>query len=274
MGGWELVNSAPAFTIRQLPFANSPAPMSQALNTYTLRLADDLLILSHRLSEWCGHGPILEEDIALTNRALDHLGEARNLLTYAGQAIGKSEDELAYGRMERWYTNVKLVEQPNGNYAHTIVRSFLFDAYHLPLAEGLTRSTDAQLAAIAAKAVKEATYHLRHSSEWLVRFGDGTAESHQRAHAALADLWTFTGELFETDAVGDAMVKAGVAPEMAAIKAAWNNTVDTVLAQATLERPVDGFMATGGRKGLHTEHLGFILADMQHVTRAYPGASW
>lgn len=252
--------------------------MSQAspLFQYTLRLADDLLILSQRLGEWCGHGPILEEDIALTNRALDHLGEARNLLTYAGQVEGKNrtEDDLAYLRMERQYTNVKLVEQPNGDYAHTMVRSFLFDAYHLPLMHALLKSTDAQLAAIAGKAVKEATYHLRHSSEWLVRFGDGTAESHQRAQAALADLWTLTGELFETDAVGDAMVKAGVAPEMAAIKAAWNNTVDTVLAQATLERPVDGFMATGGRKGLHTEHLGFILADMQHVTRAYPGASW
>ena len=249
---------------------------SQALFTYTLRLGDDLLILSHRLGEWCGHGPILEEDIALTNRALDHIGEARNLLTSAGQVEGKgrTEDHLAYGRMDRQFTNVKLVEQPNGDYAHTIVRSFLFDAYHLPLAEALTKSSDAQLAAIAAKAVKEATYHLRHSSEWLVRFGDGTEESHQRAQAALDDLWTYTGELFETDAVTDELVRADIAPDIATVKETWNHTVDHILTEATLKRPADGFMMTGGRKGLHGEHLGFVLAEMQHVTRAYPGAEW
>lgn len=250
--------------------------MSTALFTYTLRLGDDLLILSHRLSEWCGHGPILEEDIALTNRALDHLGEARNLLTYAGQVEGqgRSEDDLAYLRMERQFTNVKLVEQPNGDYAHTIARSFLFDAYHLPLMQALTQSSDAQLAGIAGKAVKEATYHLRTSSEWMIRFGDGTEESHQRAQNALNALWTFTGELFETDAVTDELVKAGIAPEIAPIKEAWSRTIDQVLSEATLKRPADGFMATGGRKGLHTEHLGYILAEMQHVTRAYPGAEW
>lgn len=250
--------------------------MSQALTIYTLRLGDDLLILSHRLGEWCGHGPILEEDIALTNRALDHLGEARNLLTYAGETEGqgRSEDDLAYLRMERQYTNVKLVEQPNGDYAHTIVRSFLFDAYHLPLMQALMQSKDAQLAAIAGKAVKEATYHLRTSSEWMLRFGEGTEESHARAQAALDHLWTFTGELFETDAVTDELVKAGIAPDIAPIKEAWSRTIDQVLAEATLERPADGFMATGGRQGLHTEHLGYILAEMQHVTRAYPGAAW
>lgn len=244
--------------------------------TYTLRLADDLLILSQRLGEWCGHGPILEEDIALTNRALDHLGEARNLLTYAGQVEGKgrSEDDLAYLRMERQFTNVKLMEQTNGDYAHTMVRSFLFDAYHLPLMQALLKSTDEQLAAIAGKAVKEATYHLRASSEWIIRFGDGTAESHQRAQAALDNLWTYTGELFESDAVVVEMTKAGVAPDIAAIKATWSKTVDQVLAEATLKRPADEFMMTGGRKGLHSEHMGFILAEMQHVTRAYPGVSW
>lgn len=252
--------------------------MSQAspLFQYTLRLADDLLILSQRLGEWCGHGPILEEDIALTNRALDHLGEARNLLTYAGQVEGKNrtEDDLAYLRMERQYTNVKLVEQPNGDYAHTMVRSFLFDAYHLPLMHALLKSTDAQLAAIAGKAVKEATYHLRASSEWIIRFGDGTEESHQRAQTALDDLWTYTGELFESDAVLDEMTKAGIAPDISTVKAAWSKTVDQVLAEATLKRPADAFMMTGGRKGLHSEHMGFILAEMQHVTRAYPGVSW
>ncbi|MFN3875134.1 MAG: 1,2-phenylacetyl-CoA epoxidase subunit PaaC [Flavobacteriales bacterium] len=250
--------------------------MSNALFTYALRLGDDLLILSHRLSEWCGHGPILEEDIALTNRALDHLGEARNLLTYAGQVEGKgrTEDDFAYLRMERQFANVKLVEQPNGDYARTIARSFLFDAYHLPLMQALSKSADAQLAAIAGKSVKEATYHLRASSDWMIRFGDGTEDSHQRAQAALDDLWTFTGELFESDAVLEEMAKAGIAPDMAAVKAAWSKTVDEVLAEATLKRPADGFMATGGRKGLHTEHMGYILAEMQHVVRAYPGAQW
>ena len=250
--------------------------MSNAPFLYTLRLADDLLILSHRLSEWCGHGPILEEDIALTNRALDHLGEARNLLSHAGELEGKgrSEDDLAFLRMERQFYNVKMVEQPNGDYAHTMVRSFLFDAYHLPLMQALTRSTDAQLAAIAGKSVKEATYHLRASSEWILRFGDGTEESHQRAQTALDNLWTYTGELFESDALLEEMSKAGIAPDIAAIKEAWSKTVDQVLSEATLERPAGAFMMTGGRKGLHSEHMGFILAEMQHVTRAYPGVEW
>ncbi|MCB0769103.1 MAG: phenylacetate-CoA oxygenase subunit PaaC [Flavobacteriales bacterium] len=250
--------------------------MKEAQFIYTLRLADDLLILSQRLGEWCGHGPILEEDIALTNRALDHLGEARNLLTHAGQLEGKgrTEDDLAYLRMERGYTNVKMVELPNGDYATTMVRSFLFDAYHLPLMTGLLSSKDEQLAAIAGKSVKESTYHLRHSSDWVVRFGDGTAESHEKARSALNELWTFTGELFETDEVTEMLQKAGIAPDIAVIKEAWDKTVSAVLSQATLERPSDGFMATGGRKGLHTEHLGLILAEMQHVTRAYPGVEW
>lgn len=250
--------------------------MSDALFQYTLRLADDLLILSHRLSEWCGHGPILEEDIALTNRALDHIGEARNLLTYAGQVEGKGRDEdaLAYLRNERQFVNTKLVEQPNGDYAHTIVRSFLFDAYHLPLAEALTRSTDAQLAAIAGKAVKEAQYHVKHSSDWMIRFGDGTEESHRRAQEALNDLWTFTGDLFVQDEVHMQLVKAGIAPDLTALKAAFDKTVDAVLKEATLQRPADGFMATGGRQGRHSEHLGYILADMQYLQRAYPGAQW
>jgi ring-1,2-phenylacetyl-CoA epoxidase subunit PaaC len=248
----------------------------EALFTYTLRLADDLLILSHRLSEWCGHGPILEEDIALTNRALDHIGEARNLYTHAGQVEGKgrTEDDLAYLRAERQFVNTKLVEQPNGDYAHTIVRSFLFDAYHLPLAEALTKSSDAQIAAIAAKAVKEAQYHLRHSSDWLIRFGDGTAESQRRAQEALEALWTFTGDLFADDDVQAAMVKAGIAPDLSKVKAAFDVTVDKVLAEATLKRPADGFMATGGRQGKHSEHLGFVLAEMQYLQRAYPGAEW
>lgn len=248
----------------------------EALFTYLLRLGDDLLILSHRLSEWCGHGPVLEEDIALTNRALDHIGEARNLYDHAVQVEGKgrTEDDLAYLRPERQFVNTKLVEQPNGDYAHTIVRSFLFDAYHLPLAEALTKSTDAQLAAIAAKAVKEAQYHLKHSSDWLIRFGDGTEESHRRAQEALDNLWTYTGDLFVQDEVHEAMVKAGIAPDLRTIKAAFDAIVDRVLAESTLKRPADGYMMTGGRQGKHSEHLGYILADMQYLQRAYPGAQW
>lgn len=252
--------------------------MSQqdALITYTLRLTDDLLILSHRLSEWCGHGPVLEEDIALTNRALDHIGEARNLYTYAGQVEGKgrTEDDFAYLRAERQFVNTKLVEQPNGDYAHSIVRSFLFDAYHLPLSEALCKSSDAQLAAIAAKAVKEAQYHVKHSSDWLIRFGDGTEESHRRAQQALDDLWTFTGDLFVQDELHASLVKAGIAPDLANIKATFDRTVNDVLKEATLKRPTDSFMATGGRQGKHSEHLGYILAEMQYLQRAYPGAEW
>lgn len=250
--------------------------MSQELFTYTLRLGDDLLILSHRLSEWCGHGPVLEEDIALTNRALDHIGEARNLFDYAVKVEGKgrTEDDLAYLRTERNFVNALLVERPNGDYAHTIVRSFLFDAYHLPLAEALTKSSDAQLAAIAAKAVKEAQYHLKHSRDWVVRFGDGTAESHSRAQLALDGLWPYTGELFVQDELHKNLVKAGIAPDLKTIKASFDATVDRVLAEATLKRPADGYMMSGGRHGKHSEHLGFLLAEMQYLQRAYPGAQW
>ncbi|MBK6628589.1 MAG: phenylacetate-CoA oxygenase subunit PaaC [Flavobacteriales bacterium] len=248
----------------------------EALIQFLLRRADDTHILGHRLGEWCGHGPVLEEDLALSNVALDLIGQARNYLTYAGglEGKGRDEDDLAFLRNERQYVNCKLVEQPNGDYAHTIVRGFLFDAWHLPYQEALANSGDATIAAIAAKAVKEVTYHLKRDSEWLVRFGDGTEESHRRAQEALDHLWTYTGELFEEDAVHQALVKAGIAPAMAAIKAAFDATVDRVLAEATLKRPADGFMATGGRQGKHSEHLGYILAEMQYLQRAYPGAEW
>jgi ring-1,2-phenylacetyl-CoA epoxidase subunit PaaC len=247
-----------------------------ALFTYTLRLADDLLVLSHRLGEWCGHGPLLEEDIALTNRALDHLGEARNLLTYAGQVEGKgrTEDAFAYLRSEREFTHTKLVEQPNDDYAYTIVRSFLFDCYHLPLAEAMQASKDEQLAAIAAKATKEARYHLKHSQDWLLRFGDGTEESHRRAQQALDALWTYTGELFSQDKVHDLVVQAGIAPSLTTIKVSFDRLVDAALESATLKRPADGFMASGGREGKHSEHLGRMLAEIQYLHRAHPGATW
>ena len=248
----------------------------EALFTYCLRRGDDNLILSHRLGEWCGHGPQLEEDIALANRALDLIGQARNYLQYAGEVEGKgrSEDDLAYLRNERQFVNVKLAELPNGDYAHTIARCFLYDAWHLPLQQALMKSTDAQLAAIAAKAVKEITYQLKTSGDWMIRFGDGTEESHRRAQTALDEIWTYTGELFATDEVDAALVKAGIVPEMAPIKAAFDAKVDAVLTEATLKRPADGFMMTGGRKGMHSEHLGFLLAEMQYLQRTHPGAAW
>lgn len=248
----------------------------EALFTYCLRRGDDNLILSHRLSEWCGHGPQLEEDIALTNRALDLIGQARNYLQYAVEVEGKgrSEDDLAYMRKERDFVNVKLVELPNGDYAHTMARNFLYDAWQLPLQQALMKSADAQLAAIAGKAVKEVSYLLKTSADWMIRFGDGTEESHRRAQAALDALWTYTGELFATDEVEAMLVKAGVAPDMAPIKAAFDAKVDAVLAEATLKRPADSFMMSGGRQGKHSEHLGFLLAEMQYLQRAYPGATW
>lgn len=249
---------------------------NDALLTYCLRRGDDNLILSHRLSEWCGHGPQLEEDIALANRALDLIGQARNYLQYAGQVEGRgrSEDDLAYLRSERQFVNCKLVEQPNGDYAHTIARSFIYDAFHLPLQEALTMSKDEQIAAIAGKAVKEVAYHLRASSEWMIRFGDGTEESHRRVQAALDALWTYTGELFEQDDVDRALVQTAIIPDMASIKPAFDKKMNEVLAEATLTRPADGFMATGGRKGQHSEHMGFMLTEMQYLQRAYPGAQW
>lgn len=248
----------------------------EALFQYCLRRGDDNLILSHRLSEWCGHGPQLEEDIALANRALDLIGQARNYLQYAATVEGKgrTEDDLAYQRKERDFVNVKLVEQPNGDYAHTMARSFLYDAWHLPLQQALTKSADTQLAAIAGKAVKEVTYQLKTSADWMIRFGDGTEESHRRAQTALDALWTYTGELFATDEVEATLLKAGIAPDMGPIKAAFDSKVDAVLAEATLKRPADGFMMSGGRQGKHSEHMGFLLAEMQYLQRAYPGATW
>ena len=248
----------------------------EALFRYAVRMGDNSLVLGHRLSEWCGHGPQLEEDIAQANIALDLIGQARNYLTYAGEVEGKgrSEDDLAYLRTDRDYLNVLLNELPKGDYAQTIARSFLFDAFHLPLQQALTTSTDERLKGIAEKAVKEVTYHLRHSSEWLIRFGDGTEESHNRAQAALDDLWRYTGELFISDEAEELLAKAGIAPKLDTIKKAWSATVDRVLQEATLKRPADGWMAAGGKKGVHTEHIGPMLAEMQTLQRTYPGVEW
>ncbi len=246
------------------------------LFTYTLRLADTALILGHRLSEWVGHAPVLEEDLAFGNMGLDLIGQARSLYTYAGEVegLGRDEDRLAYLRDAGDYKNLLLVEQPNGDFAVTMMRQLLYAAFAAPFHAALARSKDATLAAIAAKAEKEMAYHLRHSAEWIIRLGDGTTESHSRAQDALDELMPYTGEMFETDQVERALIEAGIAVDPATIKPTWDATLDEVLTEATLTRPASHFTQTGGRSGRHSEHLGFILADMQFLQRAYPGATW
>ncbi|MEJ2431699.1 MAG: phenylacetate-CoA oxygenase subunit PaaC [Pseudolabrys sp.] len=243
---------------------------------YTLRLADNALVLGHRLSEWVGHAAVIEEDLAFGNMGLDLIGQARALYTYAGEVEGKGrdEDKLAYLRDAGYYRNILLVEQPNGDFAVTMVRQLLYAAFAYPYFEALTRSKDATLAAIAAKAAKEMAYHLRHSAEWVIRMGDGTDESHARAQAALEELWPYTGEMFEVDQLERALIEAGVAVDPAALRDTWDKTIDDVLNEATLTRPQDGYMQSGGRVGRHSEHLGFLLAELQFLQRAYPGATW
>ncbi|NWG25209.1 MAG: phenylacetate-CoA oxygenase subunit PaaC [Pseudorhodoplanes sp.] len=250
--------------------------METPLFTYTLRLADTALILGHRLSEWVGHAPILEEDLAFGNMGLDLIGQARSLYTYAGEIEGlrRDEDALAYLRDAPAYRNLLLVEQPNGDFAATMIRQLLYAAFAHPYFGALSKSKDERLAAIAAKAVKEMAYHVRHVSEWTIRLGDGTDESHRRAQAALEELWPYTGEMFEVDRVERALIERGIAVDPATLRAIWDRTIDEVLEEATLTRPRDGFMQSGGRSGRHSEHLGFILADLQFLQRAYPGATW
>lgn len=243
---------------------------------YVLRLADSSLVLAQRLGEWVGHAPALEEDLGLANVSLDLLGQARHLLTHAGEleGRGRSEDDLAYLRDESEYLNLTLVEQPNGDFAQTIARQFLFDAWQLGLYEALQSSSDAKLAAIAAKAFKETRYHLRYSSGWLVRLGDGTAESRVRCQEALERLWPYTNELFEADDVDREAAVAGIGPEPAALEPGWSARVDEVLAQATLARPERTPFAWFGKQGRHGEQLGYLLAEMQSLHRAHPGATW
>lgn len=246
------------------------------LLAYTLALADDALVLGHRLSEWSNQAPLLEEDIALSNLALDLIGQARLLYSYAGEVEGRGrgEDALAYLRDEHAYANLLLVEQPNGDFAATMVRQLLYAAFMHPYYQALQSSADTRLAEIAAKAVKEMAYHVRHAAEWVIRLGDGTEESHSRAAAALDELWTYTGELFAMDEAERALARARIAVDRDTIRPAWNATVDRVLAEATLARPPDRWMQTGGRAGRHSEHLGHLLAEMQVLHRAHPGAVW
>lgn len=254
----------------------APAATNTALFEYLLRLGDDRLVLGHRTSEWCGHGPILEEDIALANIALDLVGEATLLLKLAGEVegAGRTEDALAYLRDARDYRNALLAELPKGDFAMTIVRHLFFSVFSLLLWEQLTKSGNEQLAGIAAKALKESKYHVRHSAEWTIMLGDGTDESHQRAQDAVNALWAYTGELFMADAVDAAMQAQGIGADLAAIEPRWRAQVTDVLKEATLAVPGDTYMQRGGRKGQHTEHLGHMLAEMQIVPRSYPGAEW
>jgi ring-1,2-phenylacetyl-CoA epoxidase subunit PaaC len=250
--------------------------IEQAKFQYLLRLGDSSLIIGHRLSEWCGHGPILEEDIAIINIALDFVGNATSLLKYAGEVEGKGrdEDDLAFMRDEREFRNLLITEQPNGDYAHTIARQFLFDTYMFFLYEELKNSKDETIAAIAVKSHKEITYHLRHTTEWMFRLGDGTAESHERLQNAVNDLWMFTAEMFDMDEVDAVLVKEGIVPDLNKIRAEWEKRVQEVLAESTLELPVTKFKQKGSREGKHSEHLGFLLAEMQYVHRAHPDAKW
>jgi ring-1,2-phenylacetyl-CoA epoxidase subunit PaaC len=244
---------------------------------WLLRQGDSALILAQRLAEWCGKAPALEEDIALTNVALDLIGQARMWLAYAGEveAAGRTEDGLAYLRDAHEYRNLLLVEQPNGNYADTLFRQFFFDAWHYPLLQALAGSTDERIAGIAAKAVKEVAYHLRRSGDLVVRIGDGTAESHAKAQAAADKLWMYTGEMFGRDGIDDAMIATGAAVDAGALREPWLRHVREVFAEATLTLPpADAWMQAGGRQGRHTENLGYILAEMQFLQRAYPGAQW
>ena len=261
------------------PVRPPPCEEPNALFEFLLRLGDDRLVLGSRMSEWCGHGPILEEDIATSNVALDLLGQATMFLRLAGEVEGKGRDEdaLAYFREAVEYRCCQLVELPKGDFAFTIARQFLFDVYAVVTLDALSRSTNADLAAIAAKSLKEAKYHVRHSGEWMLKLGDGTEESHRRVQRALDALWRFTPELFAADEIDRAMQVAGVAPDMAAQQVEWDRLVRDVIDSATLTVPheVPRLASTrGGRTGAHTEHLGHLLAEMQSVARSHPGATW
>jgi len=243
---------------------------------YVLRMGDNALILGQRLAEWCGHAPVLEEDMALTNTALDLIGQARLLLTHAGklEGRGRDEDQLAFLRTERDYRNVTLTELPNGDFGRTMVRNFLFAAFQVQLYQHLSSSSDTELAAIAAKSLKEARYHMRHAGEWVLRLGDGTEVSHARAQAALDELWPYTAEFFAPDPTDEAAAAAGIGPTWGSLEAAWEAQVVPLLHEATLTVPARTPFKSYGKFGRHSEHMGHLLATMQYMQRTYPGACW
>jgi ring-1,2-phenylacetyl-CoA epoxidase subunit PaaC len=243
---------------------------------YVLRRADDALILGHRLSEWCGHAPAMEEDMALANMGLDLLGQARELYSYAArvEGNGNDEDKFAYLRDVRQYRNLLLLEQPNGDFARTMVRQFFYSSFADLYWRAMMKSSDPALAGIAAKSEKESAYHLRHSSEWIVRLGDGTDESHRRAQTAIDDLWAYTGEMFEVDDAERGLIEKGIALDPVALRKQWLATVTSVLQEATLVQPGGDWMQQGGRSGRHSEHLGHLLSELQSMQRTFPGATW
>jgi ring-1,2-phenylacetyl-CoA epoxidase subunit PaaC len=243
---------------------------------YLLRLGDTSLVLGQRLGEWIGFAPALEEDLGLANLALDLIGQARLLLTYAGEVEGRGRDEdaLAFLRDAPEFENLALAEQPNGDFGHTLVRQWLLDGWQLEIYQGLAASADSRLAAIAAKALKETRYHYRLSSGWVVRLGDGTAESHRRVQSSLDELWRFTEELFVADALEERLAQAGIAPSLPEVQPRWSELIDATLRDATLVRPQAAPYPWHGKRGVHTEHLGRMLAEMQHLQRTYPGARW
>lgn len=246
------------------------------LFTGLTRLGDTTLILGHRVSEWCGHAPILEEDIALANMALDLIGQTQLWLGLAGEVEGRGRDADALAfRRDAWdFHNLLLVERPNGDFGVTLMRQFLFDAWHLPMLKALEGSTDARIAAIAQKAGKEVAYHLERSADLVIRLGDGTEESHRRMQGALDALWGYTGEMFLGDAVDQRLAETGVMPAPESLRAEWDHSVDAVLAEATLSRPASDFAHKGGKQGRHSEHMGHLLTTMQWLQRAYPDAKW
>ncbi|NQX91877.1 MAG: phenylacetate-CoA oxygenase subunit PaaC, partial [Flavobacteriales bacterium] len=249
---------------------------AEKLFDYILRWADSSLILGQRIAECCGHGPVLEEDIALTNISLDLIGQARSLLTHAGnvERLGRDEDQLAFFRDVTEYRNPLLVELPNGHFGDTIARQFVHDHFLFLCYREMQKSKDIQLSAIAEKSIKEVAYHRKHSSDWVVRLGDGTEESHNKIQESINDIWTYTGELFTMDDIELQAVKEGIGVDVAALKDEWRSNIEEVMKVATLTTPEDGWMQKGGKQGIHTEYLGYILAEMQHIPRMHPNAEW
>ena len=241
---------------------------------YLLRIGDTCLILAQRLAEWSGHAPVLEEDIALSNMALDLVGQARAVLALAGKSSGHDEDQLAFLREERHYYNLTLAELPRGDFAFTVVRNTMLATVLNSLWSELLTSSNEELAAIAAQAVKEARYHQQHAADWVVRLGDGTAESRHRTEAALATLWRYTPELFTSDAVEDAAHATGLGPRWTDLQSAWTEEMAQILAAASLATPQASAFRSTGKQGVHSEHMGYILAEMQHLQRSFPGGAW
>jgi ring-1,2-phenylacetyl-CoA epoxidase subunit PaaC len=250
--------------------------MPDHLLNYVLHLADNSLIMGHRLSEWTGHGPMLEQDIAISNIALDHIGQSRNLYQYAAQLKGNNttEDSLAYLRQDREFKNLLLTELPNGDWATTTGKLFFFSSFQYLLYQELFNSMDKQLSAIAEKSLKEVTYHRRWSSEWIIRLGDGTDESHTRMQDAVNELCPFTGEMFTPDTFEIDLLKDSISVDVRSLKTGWEQNIKAILSQATVTLPAGGWMQDGGKRGIHTEHLGFILAEMQYLQKTYPGCEW